>query len=73
MLKEAHLPFEVMDGRETELLAEKADAYRVIILPGIKELPIKAAQALEKKRRCHYRDPGLRWKRTGRFLRSCFP
>lgn len=72
MLKEAHLPFEVMDGRETELLAEKADAYRVIILPGIKELPIKAAQALEKAA-LSSSGPGLRWKRTGRFLRSCFP
>ena len=71
MLKEAHLPFEVMDGRETELLAEKADAYRVIILPGIKELPIKAAQALEKSGAVII-GTGLALEKDGALLKKLF-
>lgn len=34
MLKEAHLLFDVLDGRERVLLEQRAEKYRVIILPG---------------------------------------
>lgn len=39
MLKEAHLLFDVLDGRETKILEERAGDYRVIILPGVETLP----------------------------------
>lgn len=50
MLKEAHLMFEVTDGRETQLLEKKAGSYRVIILPGVSRLPSSTVQALMESR-----------------------
>ena len=55
-------PFEVMDGRKRSS-GGKSDAHRVIILPGIKALPIKAAGA--GKSGAVIIGTGLRWKGWG--------
>lgn len=48
MLKEAHIQFDVLDGREMEILEKKARDYSVIILPAVETLPDSTADALKK-------------------------
>lgn len=48
MLKEAHLLFDVLDGREAEILEEKAGKYSVIILPGTQTLPESTVRILSE-------------------------
>lgn len=46
MLKEAHLIFDILDGRETQILEKRAENYNVIILPGIQKLPERTVHIL---------------------------
>lgn len=50
MLKEEHIPFDVLDGRETGILEKKAQDYGVIILPGVETLPDSTMEALEESK-----------------------
>lgn len=71
MLKEAHLQFDLVDGRETEILAEKAEAYQTILLPGIRTLPGETVEAF-KRSAAVLVGTGLAFQEDPELLRSLF-
>ncbi len=50
ILKESHLLFDVIDGKEEAEIIKKADLYRTIILPAVDNLSPETVEALEQSK-----------------------